>query len=802
MTAERVVYSDATRHLYEEAEEVIYQSAGSTALQPEIRRGWRTYNFEVEEYHTYIAGGVRVHNDSLQDYLNLSVMMRNDAYTAVAIDDMVDHFGWGAVGSASWSSEPFAQPGFENHVNAMVEAHREALAIGDFKTGNGIFGGIQSLADGIRSAQQENAKALADNLNSAARPQLDREGRGITNGGSLVDGASGRWAVWLCPEAARQSGPAAAIPEHTRDHGAPDMTTPTTATAFRERRQPAAARTCLRAIVRTRIPTRTRNMPSLSLPTGPATITRYPDGTVYSEVNSGKKRSFATVRDKDVLTLGEANVLSDGRVEEKTNSALIGGGMQETNTIYSPDGEMLSQTIMALKILRLKFEAHDDGTKTLDEYSKSGLLEHQIFVERNGSGWFWEINLKPKAGEFRTKKTFFNKKGVSTYALLTHKNGPLEIESYQKNYKLSPKIEWLTLGGEAKNGIGNALANILKGNEQENVLSGLEGNDTINGGRGSDKLYGGEGDDTLDGDLGGDLLFGEAGQDVLYGSGGDDTLYGGDGNDHLDGGEWDDTLSGDEGNDTLLGGAGYDTLRGGAGADLLVGDGHGDLLEGGDGNDTLRGGADVDDLYGGRGDDLLEGGEGRDFLYGEPGNDTAYGEAGSDELHGGDGNDTLHGGAGADLLVGGAGDDRLEGGADGDLLFGSEGDDLLLGQDGDDTIEGGDGADNLLGGQGNDRLRGDGGDDVVDGGEGADYIDGGYGDDNLSGGAGSDALIGGSGDDTLNGGAGNDALNGDDGNDVLNGDDGDDILKGGAGSDNLAGGTGHYSLYGGAEANP
>ena len=48
VTAERIVYSEATRHLYEEAEEIVYAS----------------------------AGGIRVHNDSLQDYLALSAMMK------------------------------------------------------------------------------------------------------------------------------------------------------------------------------------------------------------------------------------------------------------------------------------------------------------------------------------------------------------------------------------------------------------------------------------------------------------------------------------------------------------------------------------------------------------------------------------------------------------------------------------------------------------------------------------------------------------------------------------------------------
>ena len=57
-------YSEATAHLYEEAEMLVTRAEGGLAMQPEVKRGWKTYNFEVEKYHTYIAGGVRVHNMS------------------------------------------------------------------------------------------------------------------------------------------------------------------------------------------------------------------------------------------------------------------------------------------------------------------------------------------------------------------------------------------------------------------------------------------------------------------------------------------------------------------------------------------------------------------------------------------------------------------------------------------------------------------------------------------------------------------------------------------------------------------
>jgi len=63
VNAERIVYSDATAHLFERAE-VRGVLIGNTALKPVAVEGWQTYNFEVEDLHTYVAGGVRVHNKS------------------------------------------------------------------------------------------------------------------------------------------------------------------------------------------------------------------------------------------------------------------------------------------------------------------------------------------------------------------------------------------------------------------------------------------------------------------------------------------------------------------------------------------------------------------------------------------------------------------------------------------------------------------------------------------------------------------------------------------------------------------
>ena len=64
VSARRVVYSAETAHLYERASKLETPVVGGLALSPVVIEGWATYNFEVEDLHTYIAGGVRVHNDS------------------------------------------------------------------------------------------------------------------------------------------------------------------------------------------------------------------------------------------------------------------------------------------------------------------------------------------------------------------------------------------------------------------------------------------------------------------------------------------------------------------------------------------------------------------------------------------------------------------------------------------------------------------------------------------------------------------------------------------------------------------
>ena len=126
--------------------------------------------------------------------------------------------------------------------------------------------------------------------------------------------------------------------------------------------------------------------------------------------------------------------------------------------------------------------------------------------------------------------------------------------------------------------IGNALANLITGNNYGIVINGDFGNDTINAGTG---------DDAIEGNEGNDIINGGAGFDSISGNTGNDTLNGGDNPDSLNGNDGNDLINGDAGEDVLEGGAGNDTLIGGSGDDEIFGDSGKDIMTGGDGADCF-----------------------------------------------------------------------------------------------------------------------------------------------------------------------------------------------------------------------
>jgi Ca2+-binding RTX toxin-like protein len=234
---------------------------------------------------------------------------------------------------------------------------------------------------------------------------------------------------------------------------------------------------------------------------------------------------------------------------------------------------------------------------------------------------------------------------------------------------LHANVENLTLSVRAGNifGVGNALANVLTGNEGQNLLIAGGGDDFVRGGGARDSIFGEGGDDQLFGDAGIDYIVGGIGNDAINGGVDADEIYGEDGNDVLNGGDGfsTDIMVGGNGNDTLYGNSGfgdYDLLYGNAGDDSFYVDTPDDLVfeQAGQGVDTVY--ADIN-------------GAGY-YLYDNIENLTLIGRTPF-----GVGNalaNTITGNPMANYLLGGGGNDRLNGKSGNDVLFGEAGADVFV----------------------------------------------------------------------------------------------------------------------------
>ncbi len=344
-------------------------------------------------------------------------------------------------------------------------------------------------------------------------------------------------------------------------------------------------------------------------------------------------------------------------------------------------------------------------------------------------------------------------------------------------------VENLTLAGigdiDAK---GNALDNILTGNDGKNILDGGAGNDTLAGGKGDDTYIvdaagdkvvetlaskAGGGIDTVDSTVTFSLAALANVENLILHAGAGD--IGGTGNaqdNHLTGNEGANALDGGAGNDRLDGGAGADKLAGGKGDDFYVIDDAGDVVleNKNEGSDTIQ----SDDIT------LVTAATANVENYAYTGGIdwTFAGDAGNNSLSGGTGNDTLSGGDGNDTLDGGAGEDALTGGKGNDIYVIDNSKDTIveLAGEGTDTVRTSVDIDLAAGSFANPNIENvtitDAAGHVITGNMLNNTLTGNIGNDELHGGAGNDTLIGGGGDDLLHGDVGIDVMSGGDGNDV------------------------------------
>jgi Ca2+-binding RTX toxin-like protein len=343
---------------------------------------------------------------------------------------------------------------------------------------------------------------------------------------------------------------------------------------------------------------------------------------------------------------------------------------------------------------------------------------------------------------------------------------------------------------DAINGFGNALGNMISGNDYDNELRGFDGQDTLAGGGGNDVLRGGNQNDTLHGNEGDDTLRGDGGDDVMSGGIGNDTYF--------------VTSLGDvveefanEGIDTVTSSQ-LDSYTLAANVENLIlatgttgiGNNLGNTITGNILNNLLDGGADQGDTMIGRlGDDtyFIDGfndvvtenvGEGFDVVivrggFGRltPGSElevlqafdnttavTLFGNEFSNMIFGNGAANTISGGANADTMAGNGGDDTYVVDNAGDVVneAANQGIDKVIASV---SVTLAANVENVtLNGTANVDATGNGLGNIIEGNSGINTINGGGGFDTLRGGGGADRLIGGTSQDTIFGGAGADTF--------------------------------------------
>lgn len=859
--AEHVKFSEDQAILRETSN--LASTAGALAIVPDSNAPlWTTYNFEVENFHTYVAEGFRVHNDSLRDFLgdvsatqnNVWIQSTNDlggvaSYVNEQGDIVKTNEG------SRYTKDMLVHYGVEErdangNVTAKMTLGGHFRALGDLLGFDGEFGIQGKYAkdnEGSDEPARDAAKPVIIDLdgdgvevNSSAQISFDWDNDGYLESGNWAAADDGFLVIDLEADGSIGTNGGDGVIDQGREiafsQWAPDE-------EFTDLQALAEAKDA----------------------NGNLIFDSNGDGVLNNQ--DSVWNSMKIFQDLD----------QDGEVDEGELRTLDSWGISQINLSYD-DGSSFSEyddDVVALgNILHGLASYVRDG-----EIVEGGVGDVSLMY--NTQGWRYVETASGYQIEFES--------GDDTMAFWDMEG----LASADAN---------LTANGLA-GAYGDARANVLDatGSQDQVVISGGDGNDQITGGDGDDMLTGGQGADIIHAGAGHDVVLADS-QDNISGG----AVTGGEGYDKLIVSQ-ETTLNISDvsalGFEAVIAGNQNDyivsqddeigvSIDGNGGNDTLVTAGGHDVLSGGEGDDSLVSGAGSDRLFGGTGADRLDAGDDADYLSGGTGNDTLLGGAGNDryQFSRGHGHDLIHDhGVGTIMerseyyenVTYGSGKNasyvnelrtgfvettaQIDGGIDtlefgynidlADVIFTISGSNAVVqlrNLDDADTaanenasisaedsvtiqswdnemnrIEnfafsnglvldvsqvmngqtGHDEANSFTGTADGDWLNSGGGDDTLNAGDGHDILIAGDGNDVLSGGAGRDVLFsgdgndnasGGDGDDYILGGLGADTIDGGAGNDALSGDEGADSIVGGAGNDTILGGTENDHLNGGS----
>lgn len=677
ISAERITYSYATAHMFEAAQ--VMNAVGNLSLKPQYEHAWQTYNFEVEEFHTYVAGDIRVHNDSLVvlptglDYQNNPLLefleylgIRDEKEAQLIVDKEA------GTGRILWTR-------IDEGSTAIID--NKEFSIAD------AFRAAGEASDAVAEFISEQADAKTSWFTGAG-PQLSLATWFSNNLAGLIDGTiSVDQALIALAKQFGQDFVAGFVNSQVTDVASANNVLTQAFTALGAE-NPAiyagAIQNALARIATDFVGNGFNVQQTLDAGKGvlaSAVTLAVLESQGWSLATTPAGIAAVTVAVSGLINSGSYTGADWGRlgVQIAVAAAAAEGGAAIATILVNPGTYTNPVTIVAAAVIAIF------GSKLL-----GGLF---------GRGKYYN------AGEFPSMAALQN----SIYQVQTITVDGQQVPAL---VAVSPQGSTILVSGtNIGYVIGNVGADVLVGTDAVQTINGNAGADYLEARGGNDNLLGGDGNDHLNGGDGADILQGDGGGDIILAEAGADTVLGGTGDDFMHLGSSDDIAAGGEGNDYILASGGNDAASGDAGDDTIDGGYGDDSIDGGDGNDLILGNL---------GNDYINGAYGSDTIFGDAGNDQINGGNGNDFIDGGDGIDILNGEAGRDMIVGGAGDDFADGGIGDDNVIGGIGNDVLLGGLDNDYLKGEDGNDTLIGGIGNDILAGGVGANSLQGNEGND----------------------------------------------------------------------------------
>ena len=550
-TGEVIAYSAETAHLFEQAQTKTISMAGNTVLKEQVEQGWKTYNFEVQEHHNYVAGAVRVHNDSILSTLQAGdqlIALNSDLTDAAVLRDVNGNgfLDFVTLDGYRRDGEP-TQIAVERHYH--WDASEEDLARLESVLGNLSSNGTSATENVFdpTAGQNANTGTVNDHAAILETDQVTPDGQPDTlNNNTWGDGDWG--------DDIEEAFFDDVLPDNVFSNDVPSNQTP--------------SREYIDGLYRENGAVNVININGQTFDP----ISSVTDLENASALIGAIKEAAQSPEDAIEIAfflLGASSLSLPEQTIIRSGLTSLFSDVTENTVEGTAASDVLSGTAENDAISGLEGDDFITGGVGNDQLTGGDGTDRFFFFDGDGADTITDFDINWE--KIKINDVFISPIGDPVSGVTFTQQGDDLVISYNGDTDSITLTdvnldEWKAVATV----YGTAGDNAMTGTDGNDVMEGLGGADTMHGGQGDDRIYAGPSGDFLYGGQGNDILGGNTGDDYIEGNRGTDILRGHEGTDTLLGGGGDDYLYGNEGNDTLDGGNGSDRLFGGDGNDVFV----------------------------------------------------------------------------------------------------------------------------------------------------------------------------------------------------------------------------------------